>query len=688
MRRSLIIFFILSISVFAQVDRSKKPDAGPAPEIKIADYESFTLENGLKVFVVENHKLPRVSFSLIINRDPIVEGPNAGYISLAGSLLRTGTKNRTKDEIDEHVDFIGASLTTSSTGVAAVSLTKHIEKIIELMSDVILNSDFKQEELDKLKLQTKSSLAQEKENPDAIADNVFGTLLYGKDHPYGEIRNEATVETVTLEMCKNYYETYFKPNISYLAVVGDINKEEAKNLLNKYFSAWTKSDVPKFNYKTPKVPVVNKIGVVNRPASVQSVINIGYPIDLTKGSDDVIKASVLNTILGGSFTSRLNHNLREEKGYTYGIGSGISSDEIVGRFIASTTVRNEVTDSAVAEILKEMKTIVKEKVTEEELQSTKNYMTGSFARSMESPLTVANIAINTARYNLDKDYYKNYLKNLNNITVNDIQTSAAKYIKPNNSYVLVVGNAEQISPGLEKLSPSGMVTNYDIYGNEVRIESNSIPDGLKSEDVIEKYINAIGGRDKIRSINDKSQKMSGKSGVLELTVTVLQKAPNKFMQKLESNIFNQTTIYDGQKGKRIQMGQEFILEGKELEDVKMQAVLNPYLDYKIHGISTELKGIENINGKDNYKVILTLQNGEIWTHYFDIENGLMTRFTTAIQSPQGSFVQNIDYSDYREVDGVKFPFKIFQQTGSRSIEMEVLSIEINKDIDDKEFAVE
>lgn len=688
MKKLLIVYLLLNICVFAQVDRSKKPEAGPAPEIKIGEYESFKLDNGLQVFVVENHKLPRVAFSLIIDRDPIVEGENAGYVSMAGQLLRRGTTHRTKAEIDEQVDFLGASLSTSSTGIFASSLTKHMDKLVALMADVLLNSDFKQEELDKIKLQTKSSLAQAKDDPDAIAGNVFGALLYGKDHPYGEIETEETVESITLDMCKNYYRTYFRPNISYLAVVGDINKAEAEKIVQKYFSDWDSKDVPQFSYKKPRTPIVDKFAIVDRPASVQSVINVGYPITLPKGDPDVVKASVLNTILGGSFISRLNHNLREDKGYTYGIGSNLSSDELIGHFVASTTVRNEVTDSAIVEILKEMKTVVKEKVTDEELQSTKNYITGGFARAMESPQTIASFALNTARYNLPKDYYKNYLKNLNAVTADEIQTVAKKYIKPNNAYVLVVGNAEQVTPGMKKLSPAGKLYYYDNYGNETDPAAKTIPDGLTSEKVIENYIDAIGGREKLSNVKDKVQKMSGKSGQLELTVTVMQKAPDKFVQKLESNIFNQTTIYNGSKGKRIQMGQEFSLEGKDLEDVKLQAVLNPYLDYGKLGIKTELKGIETIDGKDNYKVLLTLPDGETWTHYFDTKTGLLTRFTTTVNSPQGSFTQAINYSDYREVDGIKYPFKVFQQTGPRSIELSVDSIEVNKGIDDKEFKVD
>ncbi|NOX65941.1 MAG: insulinase family protein, partial [Chlorobi bacterium] len=167
-----ILFLIVSIPLAAQVDRSKMPEPGPAPEIKIGDYESFELPNGLKVFVVENHKIPKVAFSLVLHRDPIMEKEHMGYVSIAGQLLRTGTTNRTKDQLDEDIDFIGASLSTSSTGVYASALKKHSEKIMEIMADVVLHPAFKQEELDKIKKQTISGLKSAEDSPSAIAANV------------------------------------------------------------------------------------------------------------------------------------------------------------------------------------------------------------------------------------------------------------------------------------------------------------------------------------------------------------------------------------------------------------------------------------------------------------------------------------------------------------------------------------
>jgi len=284
----LVLFAFVSMN-YGQLDRSKRPQPGPAPVINLGNYDSFTLANGLKVFVVENHKLPKVSFNLIVDRDPVNEKDKAGYIDMAGQLLRTGTKTRTKDKIDQEVDFIGASLSTSSTGVFGSSLKKHVTKLLDIMSDVVLNPQFKQEELDKIKKQTLSGLASQKDDPNSIASNVATVLTYGKDHPYGELTTEATVGNITLDDLNGYYSTYFKPNISYLAIVGDIKKDEAKKLVEKYFGKWKKGEVAKNTFATPSQPLLAKVAMVDRAASVQSVINITYPIDLKVGSPDVVK---------------------------------------------------------------------------------------------------------------------------------------------------------------------------------------------------------------------------------------------------------------------------------------------------------------------------------------------------------------------------------------------------------------
>lgn len=689
MKRFLIFFLILFVTAsIAQLDRSKRPEPGPAPEVNIGNAEAFELPNGLKVFVVENHKLPRVTFSLVLDRDPILEGKNAGYVSIAGQLLKTGTKTRTKEKLDEEIDFIGANLNTHATGVSASGLEKHKEKIVELMADVIMNANFTQPELDKLVKQTLSGLATTKDEPNAIAQRVSAVLKYGKEHPYGEPETEETVKSITLDMCQKYYETYFSPNIAYLAIVGDVNKVKAQKLVEKYLGKWAKKDVPKNTFTNPKAPVVNKVSLVDRDNSVQSVISIGYPVELPIGHEDVIKANLANLILGGSATGRLFMNLREAKAYTYGAYSNLSADELIGSFTASTSVRNSVTDSAITEIINEMKKIRNDKVTEAELLKAKNFMSGNFIRSLEEPGTVANFAINTARYNLPKDYYKNYLKNISAVTIEDIQAIAKKYIKPNNANILVVGKGADVSKTITKFSLSGKVDYYDAFGEKYDPNVKKAPEGLTAEQVVDKFIQASGGKELISKIQDETIKLTGAMQGMNITVTMIRKAPNKFYQLVDFGVGQQKTIFDGVKGKRIQMGQEQEITGNQLEETKLDATMNAFLDYAKYGVKLELTGMETLNGKDAYKVTLLYPTGKKTTQYYEVESGLLVRQLSAQETPQGSVSITTDFADYKDVKGQKVAHKIIQGTPMGSIEMILASYEINTNPGDDNFKVD
>jgi len=667
---------------FAQVDRTKFPQAGPAPEVKIGNAESFVLPNGLKVFVVENHKLPKITFRLLIDRDPIIEGKNAGYTSTAGELLRKGTKNRPKDKLEQEIDFLGADLFTSSTSVLASGLSKYTDKIMNIMADVILNPDFKQEELDKITKETLSGLAYSKDDPDAISNRVKSTLVFGKEHPYGEFETEESVKSITLDMCQKYYDTYCRPNISYLAIVGDINKAKAKTLVEKYLGKWEKKDVPKNTFTNPKAPIINKVALVDRSNSVQSVISICYPVDLAIGSEDEMKAKVANTILGGSATGRLFMNLRESKAYTYGAYSSLNPDKLVGNFSASAKVRNVVTDSAITEIFNEMKKIRNEKVSEKELLSAKNFLSGNFIRSLEQPSTIASFAINTALYNLPKDYYKNYLKNINAVTVEDVQMMAKKYIKPNNAIILVVGNGGDVAKNLTKFSISGKIDYYDFYGEKFDPNLKKVPEGITVDQVLSKYVEVIGGKENILKVKDRTTKMSGTIQGMNITMTQIQKAPNKFYQLIDFGVGQQSTVFDGEKGKAVSMGQEQSMSPEQTEQMKLGSLYS-MLEYKEKGIKYELTGIETINNKDGYRVVFTYPSGKKTTNYYDVNTGFLLRLI----SEQGGGVQTVDFDDYRDVQGVKYPFKLGVGTPNGTIEMITSSVEVNTNPSDTLFEV-
>lgn len=678
----LMLILLMAPLSFAQVDRSKRPQPGLAPEVKIGNADSFVLANGLKVFIVENHKLPSIAFSLVVDREPIVEGKNAGYISAAGQLLRTGTKNRTKDKLDEEIDFLGADLSTSSTGIFASGLSKHADKIMTIVSDIILNPEFRQEELEKIRKQELSGLAYQKDDPDAISGRVRSALMYGKEHPYGEMETEETVKSITLDMCKKYIDDYFRPNISYLAIVGDITKAKAKTLVEKYLGKWEKKDVSKNTFQNPKAPVVNKVALIDRASSVQSVISVCYPVELPIGSDDAMKAKVANLILGGSATGRLFMNLREAKAYTYGAYSNLSPDKLIGNFSASTKVRNTVTDSAITEIMNEMKKIRNEKVSETELQNAKSLLAGGFIRSLEQPATVANFAINIARYNLPKDYYKNYLKNLNAVTVDDVQAVAKKYIKPNNAYIVVVGSGDEVAKNISKFSVSGKADYFDIYGEKYDPNIKKVPEGITVELVLNKYVEAIGGKENILKVKDKTTKMSGAMQGMNITMTQSQKAPNKMYQLIDFGVGQRSMVFDGVKGKVSSMGQEQEMPAEQVEQMKLGTIYS-MLEYAEKGVKTELSGMETINNKDAYRVTFTYPSGKKSTSYFDINSGLLLR---TLAEGAGA-TQTVDFDDYRDVQGVKYAYKMSVGTPNGPLELITTSVEVNTGLADSLFEV-
>nr|HRO73771.1 pitrilysin family protein [Saprospiraceae bacterium] len=396
-----LIFALCAIFIFTQCSkkitsdkladsanawRKAVPAPAPARDIELGTYSSFDLNNGLKVIVVENHKLPRVSYQLAFNHDALVEADKAGYTSIAGDLISKGTKSKTKAEIDEAIDFIGGSLNTSATGIYASSLKKHSDRLLGVMTDVLLNPAFNLEEFNKLKKKAESGLVSAKTNPEAIASNIRSRVNFGQFHPYGEVETDASLKNIELKDCVDYYNTYFKPNNAYLVIVGDITPDEARMQADKYFSSWQKGAIPSFGVPKVMNPSGTQVRFGNKDGAVQSVINISYAVDLTPGSDDVIKANLMNSVLGGGiFSGRLMQNLREKHAYTYGARSSLSSDKIKGYFNAYASVRNEVTDSSVTQFLYEMNRMVNEPVSAADLASVKTTTAGNFSRSLESP---------------------------------------------------------------------------------------------------------------------------------------------------------------------------------------------------------------------------------------------------------------------------------------------------------------
>lgn len=448
-----------------QAQDRTQPKAGKAPVVNLKKPQTFFLANGLKVMVVENHKLPRVTYNLTLDNPPFAEGNKKGVDQLGSNLLGSGNTKIAKDDFNEEVDFLGANMAFSSNGTYASSLSKYSGRILELMSFGALYPNFTQEEFDKEKAKLLEGLkAQEKSVP-AIAGRVVDALAFGASHPSGECMTEETLKNVTLADVVANYENYFVPENAYLVIIGDVKFKEVKPIVEKLFGSWEKRATPKLTYTTPQNVPFTQINFVDVPNAVQSEISLVNTLDLKMGDKDFFPAVIATYILGGDFNSYLNMNLREEHGWTYGANAIIGAGKYVSKLRSASSVRSMATDSAVVEFIKEIKKIRTEKVSEELLNNVKAGYIGRFVMQVEKPKSVARYALNIETEDLPTDFYENYIKTINAVTPDDILKAANKYFLIDNTRIIIAGKGTEVIPGLEKLNIPMFY--FDDYGNPV-----------------------------------------------------------------------------------------------------------------------------------------------------------------------------------------------------------------------------
>jgi predicted Zn-dependent peptidase len=668
------------MAVMAQVDRSKAPKPGPAPIVKISEPAIFTLSNGLKVFVVQNTKLPRVSATLTINRESIIEGNKAGLTSIAGELLRRGTSKLKKADLDEAIDYLGANISTSSTSISGSSLSSNFSKVIELMSDIALRPAFPADELEKIRTQALSALAQGKEDPATIARSVTSKLVYGKNHPYGEIETETTIKAVTVDDVRKYYNTYWKPNVAYLVFVGDITVDAAKELATKYFGNWARGIVPVPIYKAPAAPSKTFIAIVDRPSAVQSNISLVAPIQLQPGSPDAIAADITANILGGGSSARLYKNLREKYGFTYGAYSSISEDKLVGNFTATAAVRNDKTDSAIGQFIYEFNRIRNEAASADEVSLIKNERNGAFARSLENPATIAGFALNIARYNLPKDYFQNYLKNLAMVDAAKVKMMANKYIPANNLAIVIVGNAKEIAKGLDKY---GIVKYYDIEGNEVAAPvTKPVAANVTAESVLQKAANATASPAAMLAVKD--IEMKGTASVMGQSLSLSQKmiVPSSYLQTITAGpmVLQKQLMKNGTFSQSAQ-GQEIPLKDDDKEKMLEDGAFftEAYL-LNQKGYVFTIKSVEQVDGKDANVIEIKSPKGRVFTNYYDVASGLLAKNIISQETPQGKAVVTTYTSNYKVYNDVKIATKILVDYGQYKIDITINDIKINQSL--------
>ena len=686
MKNNIIAFaalLFLSFSVHAQIDRSKQPEAGPAPKINIEEPESFTLDNGLTVMVVENHKLPRVSMSLRLDNPPIFEDEKAGVSSLTGQLLGTGTQNMSKDDFNERVDFLGASLNFYSSGANANTLSKYFPEVLKLMADGAINPKFTEEEFSKVKDREIEGLKSNEKNVAFNAGRVRSALAYGKNHPYGEFATEATVGKLTLADAQSFYDTYFVPQNAYLVIVGDVDEDEVKKLVKENFSNWKKKDLPEYKMPTVSNLEQTQIQFVDMANAVQSEIALVNTINLKQKDEDYFAVLVANKILGGGGEARLFLNLREDKGYTYGAYSRTGNDKYTAAtFVASASVRNAVTDSSVVAFLDEVYRIRNEKVSDSELANAKAKYTGDFVLSLEQPATIARLALDVETEDLDDDFYEDYLKNINAVTAEDVQRVAKKYFLADNSRIVVVGKGSDVVENLEKIKYNGKkipVVYFDIEGNKVdKPEFNKTVDAsVTAQTIFDKYIEAIGGKDVkgVQSVMMIAQaEIQGQKLDLEMKTTSSGKSSTSVA--MGGNPISKQ-VFNGETGFMVAQGQKMDFTEEQIAAAKIEA--NPFPE--LTATNAKVMGIEAVDGKDAYKVAMSEDN----TNFYDVETGLKVKSVKTVSQGEQTMSVPTGYSNYKEVKGIKFPFTISQSFGPQSFEFNVTSVKVNEGVADADF---
>jgi zinc protease len=468
-----VIFLIsfINIAPGQAVDRSKPPQLGPPPTLNLPPIQKFQLSNGLPVILMEKHQVPLVQINVVVKagrvNDPVDQ---TGLASLTIDMLDEGAGKRDALALADAVDYLGARISTS-TGYHASRISLHtplnkLDSALVLLRDIVLDPTFPEQELERLRKQRLTTLMQWHDQPNTIASILTSRTLYGSNHPYGEtsIGTEKSIRSFNVENLKDFYHANFLPNNAVIIVVGDVKPTDIVQKLENAFGQWKTGKV--IPVKLPKVEQVKtrKILLVDKPGAAQSVISIGR-IGLPRETKDYYAALVMNTILGGSFTSRLNQNLRESHGYTYGAGSYFMFLTDPGPFIARSSVQTEVTDKALQEFMKELDDI-RSPVTEEELARAKNYISLRYPRNFETVDEIADQLEDLIIYHLSDDYFNKYISNIMAVSGEQVQQTADKYIVPGQVDIIIVGDREKVEPGLRNmnLGPIDFYTVEDVLG--------------------------------------------------------------------------------------------------------------------------------------------------------------------------------------------------------------------------------
>lgn len=472
---AVAVLLLVSAAPSAQqtLDRKKVPAPGKTPELRVPSWAKSTLANGAELLVAEKHDLPLISFSITFlgGADQFEPAGKQSVASLTAALLSEGTKSRDAEALSNALQLlgttVGASVIGESGSISFRSTTAKFPATLDILADILVNPTFPQVGLDRLRGQRLVQLTQARAQPGAIANRVFPRVVYGSGHPYGRVVTEESLKAVSRDDLVAFHKAYYQPGRALITVVGDTTAASAKPIIEKALAAWTKGgERPSFSFPPVSEPKTTTIFLVDKPGAAQSTFAIGRP-GPPRNTPDYYAIQVMNTMLGGMFQSRLNANIREEKGYSYGVSSSFGYGKGPGPFRTGGDIVTEKSDAALVEFMKELRGILGGRpITDEELSVAKDALIQRLPATFASVSSVNSALTTLWVQNLPDDYYQQYAKRIAAITRDDVLRVAKQYVTLDHLAIVIVGDKSVIEGPL-KATGIAPIVYYDIEGNPV-----------------------------------------------------------------------------------------------------------------------------------------------------------------------------------------------------------------------------
>lgn len=669
MRKSMILIFMflfaVSIANAQSYDLGPKPEPLTAKDFKFPGFKEATLNNGLKVFLVEDNEQPTLNMSILFVGGEVMEDKELASTFMT-SIITKGYGNKDALSIAKELDGIGASINagvgSETSYISASSLMKHKDILFENLLGMLTKATFPKDEIDKLKPQLKAAIKSSKGDPGSLASGMAMKILYGDDHPLSKMPTEETVDAIKREDLITYYERYFKPVNGVMVIVGDFKSNDMINELNEKLAAWEggekiKLDIPKAN------PKPQGVYFVKRPGSVQSAVRLVYKAVPIK-HDDYLPFRVTSHIINSGFAGRMFKIVREKYSYTYSPTGGLSSNKYNNHFIFGSDVRNSVTDSTIMVIMTEIiGDMLKNKVKEEELNLIKNSKIGDHFLAFENSSYVGSLIRNAYFNEVPLRKIENYHTLYRAVSDNDILRITQQYLDPSMASLVVVGDPS-VREQLEKFGPV-----YD-YNTDLVEDKGLAESDYDAEELIDKYREAVGGGAlaNVKTVSSEGvATMSAGPQEIKGTYKEVRKSPNKYYQLMDMNIFKQEKFFNGIEAWEKSNQGTFKQDGAELQKSKFDSYLFPYNKLNELGIKAEVIG-EN---EESILMVITFSDEHQRTIYFDKNSFLLTKMEFNQDTPQGPIPVTLLIEGYKEFEGVKLPTVLKNETPMFNMKVEI-----------------